>query len=86
MLPCPAKGISLEDKARLTDMLLKSGATIAEMNSVRKHVSAVKGGNLVKYANGAAVVSLIVSDVVGDDASFITSGPTTRRSQKRSRF
>ncbi|AFD00224.1 glycerate 2-kinase [Methanocella conradii HZ254] len=76
LLPCPAKGISLEDKVRLTDLLLKSGATIAEMNAVRKHVSAIKGGNLVKYSNGAAVVSLIVSDVVGDDAGFIASGPT----------
>ena len=76
LLPCPANGISLEDKVRLTGMLLKSGATIVEMNTVRKHVSAIKGGQLLRHVNGAAVVSLIVSDVVGDEAGFIASGPT----------
>lgn len=76
LLPCPAQGISLEDKVRLTDLLLKSGATIAEINCVRKHSSCIKGGQLVRYANGATVVSLIVSDVVGDDPGSIASGPT----------
>ncbi len=76
LLPFPAKGISLEDEVRLTGMLLKSGATIAEMNTVRKHVSAIKGGQLLRHVNGAAVVSLIVSDVVGDEMGFIASGPT----------
>ncbi|BAI62060.1 putative glycerate kinase [Methanocella paludicola SANAE] len=76
LLPFPAEGISLEDCIGLTDLLLKSGARIAEMNAVRKHVSAIKGGRFLKYTGGAAVISLIVSDVVGDDISFISSGPT----------
>jgi len=77
LLPYPAKGVSLEETTKLTDLLLKSGARIAEMNAVRKHISAIKGGQLLKYVDGATVVSLIVSDVVGDDISFIASGPTT---------
>ncbi len=76
LLPYPAKGVSLEETTKLTDLLLKSGARIAEMNAVRKHISAIKGGQLLKYVNGATVVSLIVSDVVGDDLGFIASGPT----------
>ncbi|WP_048197913.1 glycerate kinase type-2 family protein [Methanocella arvoryzae] len=76
LLPCPAPGISLEDKIRLTDLLLKSGATIAEINCVRKHSSCIKGGQLLRYVNGATVLSLIVSDVVGDDPGSIASGPT----------
>lgn len=72
-LPC---GISLEQKAELTELLLKSGATIRELNTVRKHVSGVKGGRLAAAAQPAQVVSLIVSDVVGDDLSVIASGPT----------
>jgi glycerate 2-kinase len=76
LLPCPAKGISLEDTIILTDLLLKSGARIAEMNAVRKHISAIKGGQFLKYVDGATAISLIVSDVVGDDIGFIASGPT----------
>ena len=76
LLPCPAPGVSLEDKVRLTDRLLKSGATIAEINCVRKHSSGIKGGQLLRYVNGATVLSLIVSDVVGDDPGSIASGPT----------
>lgn len=76
LLPCPAPGVSLEDKVRLTDRLLKSGATIAEINCVRKHSSCTKGGQLLRYVNGAAVLSLIVSDVVGDEPGSIASGPT----------
>lgn len=76
LLPCPGKGISLEDTVRLTDLLLKSGARIDEINAVRKHISRIKGGQLVRYVNGAEVISLIFSDVVGDDVSFIASGPT----------
>ena len=72
-LPC---GISLEQKAELTEFLLKSGATIGELNTVRKHVSGVKGGRLAAAAQPARIVSLIVSDVVGDDLSVIASGPT----------
>lgn len=69
-------GISLEQKAELTDILLRSGATIGELNTVRKHVSGVKGGRLAAAAQPSRVVSLIVSDVVGDDLSVIASGPT----------
>jgi glycerate-2-kinase len=76
LLPYPANGISLEDCIGLTDLLLKSGARISEMNAVRKHVSAIKGGQFLKYTGGASAISLIVSDVVGDDVSFISSGPT----------
>jgi glycerate-2-kinase len=76
LLPCPAPGISLEDKVRLTDLLLKSGATIAEINCVRKHSSCIKGGQLLRYVDGANVLTLIVSDVVGDDPGSIASGPT----------
>ncbi len=72
-LPC---GISLEQKAESTELLLKSGATIGELNTLRKHVSGVKGGRLAAAAQPARVVSLIVSDVVGDDLSVIASGPT----------
>lgn len=75
-MPYPADGISLEDCIGLTDLLLKSGARISEMNAVRKHVSAIKGGQFLKYTGGASAISLIVSDVVGDDVSFISSGPT----------
>jgi len=76
LLPYPAKGIGLEDMAKLTDLLRKSGARLAALHTVRKHISAIKGGPLLRYAGGATVVSLIVSDVVGDDIGFIASGPT----------
>jgi glycerate 2-kinase len=69
-------GVTLEQKAELTKALLKSGADITEMNTVRKHLSSVKGGQLAIAASPARVVSLIVSDVVGDDLSSIASGPT----------
>ncbi|EMR73516.1 putative glycerate kinase [Thermoplasmatales archaeon SCGC AB-539-N05] len=67
--------ISLYDLQKTTDLLLKSGATIQEINTVRKHLSYVKGGQLVKEAK-CTVVSLIISDVVGDPLEFIASGPT----------
>lgn len=69
-------GVSLEQKADLTKVLLKSGADITDMNTVRKHLSRVKGGQLARAASPAKVVSLIVSDVVGDDLTSIASGPT----------
>ncbi|MFA5595147.1 MAG: DUF4147 domain-containing protein [Trueperaceae bacterium] len=77
LLTAPA-GVTLERKAALTRALLASGATIAELNTVRKHLSAVKGGRLAALAagNGAEVLTLAVSDVAGDDASTIASGPT----------
>lgn len=77
LMPLPAPGISLADKRNITDQLLRSGATIHEMNSVRKHLSAVKGGQLLRSIDrSCTVVSLIISDVVGDDLGIISSGPT----------
>ena len=71
----PAEGISLDDLIRTNELLLRSGATIGEINTVRKHVSRVKGGRLAKAVRGK-VIALIVSDVVGDDLSSIASGLT----------
>jgi glycerate-2-kinase len=76
LMTCPAPGVTLEDLIRLTDLLLKSGATIAEINCVRKHTSQTGGGLILGWTNGAEVLSLIVSDVVGDDPGSIASGPT----------
>lgn len=76
LMPLPASGISLEDKRKITDLLLKSGATIREFNTVRKHISGFKGGWLAKKAYPATVVNLILSDVVGDPLDSIASGPT----------
>ena len=75
LLTAPA-GLSLAESAALTQDLLKSGATIREMNVVRKHLSNVKGGRLAAAAGAARVVSLILSDVVGDHLPSIASGPT----------
>ena len=76
LLALPAHGVSLEDKQALNRALLRSGAHIGEMNTVRKHLSAVKGGRLAVAAAPAPVVSLIISDVPGDDPSVIASGLT----------
>ncbi len=76
LMPQPCAGVSLRDKRRVTDALLKSGATINEVNAVRKHVSGLKGGWLAKRAYPATVVNLILSDVVGDPLDTIASGPT----------
>ncbi len=76
LLAAPAAGLSLADLRHVTDRLLASGATIAEINAVRKHCSAIKGGGLARAAAPAAVVTLAVSDVVGDDLDVIASGPT----------
>jgi len=76
LMPLPAAGITLKDKQELTDALLKCGATINEINSVRKHVSELKGGQLAKATYPATLVSLILSDVVGDPLDAIASGPT----------
>ena len=76
LLALPADGITLEDKQRVNKSLLVSGATIAEMNCVRKHLSAIKGGRLARAAYPAQVVTLTISDVPGDDPSVIASGPT----------
>ncbi|TAN44017.1 MAG: glycerate kinase [Nitrospirae bacterium] len=76
LLVLPAYGITLEDKQTTTDLLLKSGATIDELNTVRKHLSKVKGGLLARMAWPATVVTLILSDVIGDRLDVIASGPT----------
>ena len=76
LMPLPREGISLEDKQTLTNMLLKSGAAITEINSVRKHLSAFKGGWLAKKAYPATVINLVISDVIGDQLDSIASGPT----------
>jgi glycerate-2-kinase len=76
LLALPADGITLDKKRRLTGELLHTGATIQELNIVRKHLSAIKGGRLAKAAYPAEVVTLVVSDVVGDDLGTIASGPT----------
>ena len=76
LLPSPAEGVTLEDKARVTALLLRAGATIHELNAVRKHLSRIKGGGLAREAAPARVVTLVLSDVVGDDLSTIASGPT----------
>ncbi len=76
LLGLPADGIDLAAKQALGRALLRSGAPIGEMNAVRKHLSAIKGGRLAQAAAPAAVVTLVVSDVPGDDPSVIGSGPT----------
>jgi hydroxypyruvate reductase len=75
LLPLPARGLTLADKQRTTRLLLRSGATIAEVNTVRKHLSAIKGGRLAA-TTPASVLTLILSDVGGDDLGVIGSGPT----------
>src|SRR5215471_7320900 len=74
--PAPVEGITLEEKQEVTSLLLRGGATIHELNAVRKHLSEVKGGPLARWAAPASVISLIISDVVGDPVDFIASGPT----------
>jgi glycerate 2-kinase len=76
LMPCPVDGISLEDKQETTELLLKCGAEIHEINKVRKHLSKIKGGRLGEFYSPAKVVSLIISDVIGDDLGTIASGPT----------
>jgi glycerate 2-kinase len=76
LLVSPAPGLSLADKQETTRLLLASGADIAEINSIRKHLSQLKGGGLARLAGDSKVVSLIVSDVVGDRLDTIASGPT----------
>ncbi len=76
LLIAPVGGVSLEDKQNATKILLASGATIHEFNTVRKHLSRAKGGWLAQMAYPATVASLILSDVVGDDLDVIASGPT----------
>jgi glycerate 2-kinase len=76
LLALPAPGLTLADKQAVTRALLRSGATIAEINTVRKHLSAIKGGRLALAAAPARIVTLAISDVPGDDPAVIASGPT----------
>jgi hydroxypyruvate reductase len=76
LTPAPVPGISLADKQATTRLLLACGATIHEINTLRKHLSRIKGGRLSRCANGARMVSLILSDVIGDDLDIIASGIT----------
>jgi glycerate 2-kinase len=76
LMALPADGVTLEEKQAVNKALLKSGANISEMNCVRKHLSAIKGGRLARAAAPARVVALMISDVPNDDLSVIASGPT----------
>ncbi|MFC2042346.1 glycerate kinase [Chloroflexota bacterium] len=76
LMPYPVDEMSLEDKQKITELLLGSGAEIAEINAVRKHLSKIKGGQLGLYYAPATVISMILSDVIGDDLASIASGPT----------
>ncbi len=76
LLPAPVAGVSLADKQAVTSLLHACGATIGELNCVRKHLSELKGGGFVRVFRGRAIVSLIISDVVGDPLDVIASGPT----------
>jgi len=76
LLVSPCEGITLEEKQKITDLLLKAGSDIRDLNCVRKHLSNVKGGRLAEIASPASVISLILSDVIGDPVDSVASGPT----------
>jgi glycerate 2-kinase len=76
LLPCPAGSITLSEKIKTTQLLIDSGAAIKEINIVRKHISAIKGGKLAKYVYPATMINIIISDVIGDDLETIGSGLT----------
>ena len=76
LLPYPCEGLTLEEKQEVTKVLLDAGASIQEINALRKHLSSIKGGRLAKIATPATLISLVLSDVIGDDLDSIASGPT----------
>ncbi len=76
LLPAPLAGLTLGDLQETTELLLKSGASIDEINAIRRHLSEIAGGKLAKAAGKARIIALIVSDVIGDNLSDIASGPT----------
>lgn len=76
LMPYPVEGLTLKDKQKTTELLLKCGASIHEINAVRKHLSRIKGGQLGEFYSPVRVISLIISDVIGDDLDVIASGPT----------
>jgi glycerate 2-kinase len=77
LMPLPVQGVTLSDEARVTSLLLRSGASIEEINTVRKHLSQIKGGRLAERLYPATVLTLIISDVVGDRIDAVASGPTS---------
>jgi len=77
LAPAPVAGVSLAEKQAVTRLLLEAGATINELNAVRKHLSCLKGGQLARAAHPAPVVALLLSDVIGDPLDVIASGPAT---------
>ncbi|MDG4882384.1 glycerate kinase [Mesorhizobium sp. WSM4884] len=83
LLPSPAPGLTLADEIAVNEALLASGAPIAAMNTIRKHVSTIKGGRLAAAAHPAKVVSLVVSDIPGDNPALVASGPTVPDSGSR---
>ncbi len=83
LLPSPPDGLTLEDEITVNKALLASGAPISAMNAVRKHLSTIKGGRLAAAAHPAAVFSLVVSDIPGDNPAFVASGPTVPDSTSR---
>lgn len=83
LLPSPAAGLTLADEIAVNEALLASGAPIAAMNTIRKHVSTIKGGRLAAAAWPARVVSLVVSDIPGDNPALVASGPTVPDSGSR---
>jgi len=76
LLPAPIDGITLDDKLRVTRLLMESGAAIDQLNCVRKHLSRIKGGGLARACHAGRLVTLIISDVIGDRLDVIASGPT----------
>ena len=78
LMPLPSSGITIGDKQRIINMMMSAGASIDEINVVRKHLSKIKGGQLLSFVKtGCTVISLILSDVIGDKIEIIASGPTT---------
>ncbi len=81
LLPAPAEGLTLQQKQDVTSLLLQCGATINEINTIRKHISAIKGGQLARITSPATLITLILSDVIGDPLDTIASGPGVPDSQ-----
>ncbi|MCA9029099.1 MAG: glycerate-2-kinase family protein, partial [Planctomycetaceae bacterium] len=83
LLPAPAAGISLEDKQHVTRLLMHAGASIDELNLVRRNLSRVKGGGLARASNAGKTIGLVISDVIGDPLDVIASGPLLAGSGSR---
>ena len=83
LLPAPVPEISLDDKIRVTQLLSAAGANIEQLNTVRSQLSAVKGGGLARACRAGRLISLVISDVLGDPLDIIASGPTGRDQRRR---